>query len=139
MPRPLPQDSEAMVFLKSSQAVIISSQSCSQNSPLGLLGRCALMDKGFGYKEGRRGGDARRRDEHEQGLGEGNMDRSLLASLLGFLDESPWPHILLWDLLCVEKPQQGGFAPRKLDRGGMTRPQFSSSLCPCLRARKENW
>lgn len=46
------------------------------------------------------------------------MDRVLLASLLGFLDKPPWPHILLLDLLCVEKRQQGGFAPRKLDRGG---------------------
>lgn len=86
MPRPLPQDSDVMVFFKSSWVIIISSQGCSQHSPLGLLGRCALMDKGFGYREGSRGGGASRRDEHEQGLGGGNVDHGFRESLLGFPD-----------------------------------------------------
>lgn len=71
-----------MVFFKSSQAIIISSQGHSRiQQTLGLLGsNCALMDKGFGL-----GGDPRtgcqERNQHEQGLGEGTMDDGFLESV----------------------------------------------------------
>lgn len=64
------------------------------------------------------------------------MDRALLESLLGFLDESPWPHILLWDLLCVEKRQQGGFAPWKLDRGGDDQTSVLLFLMPMFKSQE---
>lgn len=75
------------------------------------------MDRGFGYREGNRGQVARRGDQHEQGLGRENTDYGFLESLLRFLDSSLWYQILLWDILCVDKSQEGGLPPRKLDGG----------------------
>lgn len=74
------------------------------------------MDRGFGYREGSRGQAARKGDQHG-GLGRGNMDYGFLESLLGFLDSSLWYQIFLWDILCMNKSQEGGLPPRKLDRG----------------------
>ena len=51
MPRPLPQDADAMVFGKSSQATVISSQGCSQTeqSP-GSPGKVCLEEEGLDRK-----------------------------------------------------------------------------------------
>lgn len=97
------------------------------------------MDRGFGYGERSRGQVARRGDQHEQGLGRGNMDYRFLESLLGFLDSSLWYQILLWDILCVDKSQEGGLPPRKLDRGWDGQTSFLLLRIHTLRSQEKNY
>lgn len=132
MPGPHPQNSDAMVFFKSCSSEHIQPGLQQMEVSPGLLGRCALMDRGFGYREGSRKGDTRRRDQHERGQSGEKMDHEFLTVCWSSW-MNPWHHILLWDLHCMSKGQQGGLSLKHLDGGGDVQASFVLLLMPPLK------